>query len=38
VEWDGKNENGETVSRGMYMYAATSPAGSKKTKKIAILK
>ena len=38
VEWDGKNENGETVSRGMYMYVATSPAGSKKTKKIAILK
>ena len=36
--WDCKNDLGEEVARGIYIYLATDDAGSKKTGKIAIIK
>ncbi|MEI7904251.1 MAG: hypothetical protein WCI43_02415 [Candidatus Firestonebacteria bacterium] len=38
VEWDGNNSAGNLVGKGIYMYVVRSPAGNKKTGKIAILK
>ena len=38
VDWDGKNENGDIVGRGMYMFVVKSALGNKKTGKIALLK
>ena len=36
--WDGKNENGEEVARGIYIYLITDNAGNKKVGKIAVIK
>ncbi|MEI6845696.1 MAG: hypothetical protein WCK36_01450 [Candidatus Firestonebacteria bacterium] len=38
IEWNGKNDKGEVVPKGIYVYLITSPAGNKRTGKIAILK
>jgi len=36
--WDGKNEEGQEVARGIYVYLATNNAGEKKIGKIAVIK
>jgi hypothetical protein len=36
--WDGKNERGEAVARGIYIYLITNSEGGKKIGKIAIIK
>jgi len=36
--WAGKNENGEEVARGIYIYLITDNAGNKKVGKIAVIK
>jgi hypothetical protein len=38
IDWDGKNEAGETVANGVYLYLVKTPDGSKKTGKIGIVK
>ena len=38
VEWNGKNEAGDIVGAGVYMYVVRSPAGNRKVGKIAVLK
>jgi hypothetical protein len=38
VEWDGKNESGETVAKGVYLYLLKCPDGSKKSGKIGLIK
>ncbi|GAG06813.1 unnamed protein product, partial [marine sediment metagenome] len=38
IEWDGKNEEGEDVTRGIYIYNITDGNGSKKTGKLAVLR
>jgi hypothetical protein len=38
VEWDGKNESGESVSMGLYIYLLTDGNGNKKTGKIGVQK
>jgi serine protease len=35
--WDVKNEDGEELARGVYLYVVTNEAGEKKTGKIAVL-
>ena len=35
--WDGKNENGERVARGLYICLIADPSGNKKVMKIAVL-
>ncbi|MFH1825620.1 MAG: SBBP repeat-containing protein [Candidatus Firestonebacteria bacterium] len=37
VHWDGKNNNGELVSRGVYIYLIQDDKGNKLTGKIAII-
>jgi len=36
--WDGKNERGEAVARGIYIYLITNSEGGKKIGKIAIIR
>ena len=36
--WDVKNDKGEDVARGIYIYLVTNPAGEKKIGKIAIIR
>ena len=36
--WDGKNEEGEEVARGIYIYLITDNAGNKKIGKIAVIR
>ncbi len=38
VEWDGKDQNNEPVSRGIYYYSASDEKGNKKTGKFTVLK
>jgi len=38
VEWDGKNESGESISMGLYIYLLTDSNGNKKTGKIGVQK
>jgi hypothetical protein len=38
IEWDGKNEGGEIVKQGIYMYVIKTPDGKKSTGKIAVKK
>jgi hypothetical protein len=38
VEWDGTNDGGEPVSRGIYIYVVKAPDGRKATGKIATLR
>ena len=38
IDWDGKNESSETVSRGVYLYVVIAPDGSRKISKIALIK
>ncbi|MDD5688264.1 MAG: right-handed parallel beta-helix repeat-containing protein [Elusimicrobia bacterium] len=38
LEWDGKNSDGDNVSRGVYIYQIEDSAGSKKTGKIGLIK
>jgi hypothetical protein len=38
AEWNGKNENGEDVGMGLYIYFITDEEGHKKTGKIAVTK
>ncbi len=36
VEWDGKNDQGESVASGLYFFLVTDTAGNKKTGKFAV--
>ena len=36
IEWDGKNQNGEVVVRGLYIYLITDEAGGRKVGKFAV--
>ena len=36
IEWDGKNESGEIISFGVYVYLIKAPDGSRKTGKIGL--
>ncbi|MDD5688275.1 MAG: Ig-like domain-containing protein [Elusimicrobia bacterium] len=38
LEWDGKNDDGDKVGRGVYIYQIEDAAGSKKTGKIGLVK
>ncbi|MDD5688428.1 MAG: carbohydrate-binding protein [Elusimicrobia bacterium] len=38
LEWDGKNDDGDKVGRGVYIYQLEDAAGSKKTGKIGLVK
>ncbi|OGF50609.1 MAG: hypothetical protein A2231_09830 [Candidatus Firestonebacteria bacterium RIFOXYA2_FULL_40_8] len=38
IEWDGKNEAGEYVSQGVYIYAIKAPGGSKKIGKVGVIR
>ena len=38
IEWDGKNESGEVIAQGVYVYVLKSPDGSKKIGKIGLVK
>ena len=38
IDWDGKNESGDTVAQGVYIYLVKSTDGSKKVGKIGIVK
>ncbi|MDD5688391.1 MAG: DUF2341 domain-containing protein [Elusimicrobia bacterium] len=38
LEWDGKNDDGDKVGRGMYIYQIEDGAGNKKTGKIGLVK
>jgi len=38
IEWDGKNEDGEKVKRGIYIYQLTKPSGEKITGKLVLKK
>ncbi|OGS20205.1 MAG: hypothetical protein A3J83_08725 [Elusimicrobia bacterium RIFOXYA2_FULL_40_6] len=38
IEWDAKNERGDFVSSGIYIYVLKDTAGNKKTGKIAVIK
>ncbi|OGF48663.1 MAG: hypothetical protein A2231_00830 [Candidatus Firestonebacteria bacterium RIFOXYA2_FULL_40_8] len=38
IEWDGKNEIGETVGQGMYVYVIKTADGQKKTGKVGVIK
>jgi hypothetical protein len=38
ISWDGKNNNGQPIIPGLYIYVATGGFGDKKTGKIAIIK
>jgi hypothetical protein len=36
IEWDGKNEAGEPVGQGVYIYVIKSPAGDRLTGKVGL--
>ena len=36
IEWDGKNESGEIVTRGLYIYLVTDEAGGRKAGKLVV--
>jgi len=36
--WDGRNEQGQAVARGIYIYLVTNSQGEKKIGKIAVIK
>ncbi|MDD5687532.1 MAG: discoidin domain-containing protein [Elusimicrobia bacterium] len=38
LEWDGKNDNGDKVGKGIYIYQIEDASGSKKTGKIGLIK
>ncbi|MDD5688433.1 MAG: chitobiase/beta-hexosaminidase C-terminal domain-containing protein [Elusimicrobia bacterium] len=38
LEWDGKNDNGDKVGKGVYIYQLEDATGSKKTGKIGLIK
>ena len=38
ISWDGKNGNGEKVTRGIYLYKITDSSGDSITGKLAITK
>ncbi|MDD5688424.1 MAG: carbohydrate-binding protein [Elusimicrobia bacterium] len=38
LEWDGKNDDGDKVGRGIYIYQVEDAAGNKKTGKIGLIK
>ncbi|MDD5687363.1 MAG: chitobiase/beta-hexosaminidase C-terminal domain-containing protein [Elusimicrobia bacterium] len=38
LEWDGKNDDGDKVARGVYIYQLEDAAGNKKTGKIGLVK
>lgn len=38
LQWDGRNERGDLVAAGTYMFAVELPSGEKHTGKIAVLK
>ena len=38
VVWDGRNEEGESVTIGIYIYAITDGDGKRTTGKIAVLR
>ncbi|OGS20210.1 MAG: hypothetical protein A3J83_08750 [Elusimicrobia bacterium RIFOXYA2_FULL_40_6] len=38
VSWDGKNDKGDQIAQGVYMYTLKTPDGHKKTGKIAVKK
>jgi len=38
LSWDGRNERGDVVAGGTYMYVLETPAGEKLTGKIAVVK
>jgi hypothetical protein len=38
IEWDGKNDDGDKVGKGVYIYQIEDAAGSKKTGKIGLVK
>ncbi|MDD5687375.1 MAG: FG-GAP-like repeat-containing protein [Elusimicrobia bacterium] len=38
LEWDGKNDNGDKVGKGVYIYQIQDAAGNKKTGKIGLIK
>ncbi|MFH1074160.1 MAG: IPT/TIG domain-containing protein [Candidatus Firestonebacteria bacterium] len=36
IEWDGKNEKGEVIARGLYIYMITDAEGGRKTGKLVV--
>ncbi|MDD5688217.1 MAG: discoidin domain-containing protein [Elusimicrobia bacterium] len=38
LEWDGKNDNGDKVGKGVYIYKIEDAAGNKKTGKVGLVK
>jgi hypothetical protein len=38
IEWDGKNESGEPVGQGVYIYVIKTADGGKKTGKVGVVK
>ncbi|OFZ56020.1 MAG: hypothetical protein A2328_00600 [Bdellovibrionales bacterium RIFOXYB2_FULL_36_6] len=38
IEWDGKNESGESVGQGVFLYMVKTPDGQKKIGKVGLVK